>query len=303
MGHRHNHQTEAISDKGLFWAIVLNVILTVVEVIAGIFSGSLSLIGDAVHNGSDVAALLIALIARRWARRQPDLNRTFGYRRAAIVGAMINVTTLIIIGIFLLYESVMRFIDPIGIDGWIMIIVAGIALIVDLGTVLLMRLIGNDLNIRAALAHNLADALASIGVIIAGIAILVWNIAWFDPVLTAVIAIYILVQSTGMLKSSVAILMDSCPKDCDPEEIADALKGLEGVIGVHHMHIRSLDENYIVLDVHVVVEQVDANALEGIKSVAKTLLHDRYGIEHTTIEFEFLIVDKSMPSLIVTEGH
>ena len=130
---------------------------------AGIIAGSLALIGDAVHNGSDVGALIIALIARRWSRREPDSRRTYGYRRASIIGAMVNVTILIIIGIYLLYESAMRINDPVNIDGWIMIVVASIALMVDLGTVLLMRLMGKDLNIRAALAHNLADAMASVG--------------------------------------------------------------------------------------------------------------------------------------------
>ena len=282
---------------------MLNVLLTFVELVAGIIAGSLALIGDAVHNGSDVGALIIALIARRWSRREPDSRRTYGYRRASIIGAMVNVTTLIIIGIYLLYESAMRIIDPVTIDGWIMIIVASIALMVDLGTVLLMRLMGKDLNIRAALAHNLADAMASVGVIVAGATILTLNFIWVDPILTGIIAIYILIQSVTMLRPCIAILMDSCPNNCDPKDVSEALKTISGVEDVRHMHIRSLDEDYIICEACIVVSHSNPHSLNELKNEVKNLLLKNYEIKYTTLELDFKSPESLPLNISENEGR
>ena len=173
MGHSHTHSK---NEKALFWAIVINIILTVVQVIGGLASGSLSLLADALHNFSDAAALLIALIARKWAEKPADENRTFGYKRAELIGAMINLTTLILIGIYLLFEAVMRVFEPEPITGWIVVIIACVALVVDVITAAMTYAMSKDsLNIRAAFIHNIADALSSVAVIIAGTFIILMN--------------------------------------------------------------------------------------------------------------------------------
>lgn len=302
-GHGHEHQTEQVSDRGLIWAIGLNLLLTAVEIVAGILSGSLALISDAVHNGSDAGSLVVALIARRWSRRQPDEQRTYGYRRAAMVGALINVTTLVVIGIYLIYESVLRFLDPLQIDGWTMVWVAGVALLVDVGTVLLMRAMGPGLNIRAALAHNLADALASVGVIIAGTAVLLWDAAWVDPVLTLVIAGYILLQGLSMMSRTIAVLMDSVPEGMSLDAIAGAMLERPGVHDVHHLHLRRLDEDYLLLEAHVVVDHGPAAALHDLLNGIKIMLHDRFGIHHTTLEFEFPGFERGHSGRLIARGH
>ena len=174
MGHGHSHGNPSeIGERRLWWAVGANMLLTLAQVIGGLISGSLSLIADALHNFSDAASLLIALVAIRIGRKPPDQFKTFGYKRAETVAALINLTTLIIIGLYLCYEAVMRFINPEPVAGWTVVIVAGIALTVDLFTaVLTYSKSKSSMNIKAAFLHNVSDALASVGVIITGTLIL-----------------------------------------------------------------------------------------------------------------------------------
>ena len=191
--HHHHHHVSDFSEKGersLWWAVGANVLLTVAQVIGGLVSGSLSLIADALHNFSDAASLLIALVAIRIGRRKPDEFKTFGYKRAETVAALINLTVLIVLGFFLISEAVQRFFAPEPIAGWTVVMVAGIALVVDLFTALLTyRQSKHSMNMRAAFLHNLTDALASVGVIMAGTVILLYGWVWTDAAMTLLIAI------------------------------------------------------------------------------------------------------------------
>ena len=163
MPHSHQHDTENLGDGKLMAAVVINVLLTVAQVIGGIISGSLSLIADALHNLSDAASLGIAIIARKIGRRPADELKTFGYKRAEVIAALINLTTLIIIGVYLIYEALWRLAEPQEIAGWLVVIVASIALVVDVVTALLTYAQSkNSMNIKAAFLHNLSDALASL---------------------------------------------------------------------------------------------------------------------------------------------
>ena len=176
-------------------AVLVNVLLTFAQVVGGILSGSLSLVADALHNLNDAASLGIALVARRIARRPADSRRTFGYRRAEVIGAIINLTTLIIVGLYLIYEAVSRYFDPRPIEGWVVVWVAGIALAVDIVTALLtFKLSKGNLNIRAAFIHNVSDALASVAVIVAGTLILLYDWYWADLAATVLISGYVLYQ-------------------------------------------------------------------------------------------------------------
>ena len=159
MGHGHSHgDPSEIGEKRLWWAVAANILLTLAQIIGGIVSGSLSLIADALHNFSDAASLLIALVAIRIGRKPPDQFKTFGYKRAETIAALINLTTLIIIGLYLCYEAIMRFITPEPIAGWTIVIVAAIALVVDIFTALLTYSQSKtSMNIKAAFLHNLTD--------------------------------------------------------------------------------------------------------------------------------------------------
>lgn len=285
-GHHHEHRTEG-GDKRIWWAIFVNVLLTFAQIAGGIVSGSLSLIADALHNFSDAASLVIAYAARRIARRPADDGMTFGYVRAEIVAALINYTTLIIIGLYLLYEAVMRFITPEPIEGWTVVIVAGVALVIDIITAsLTYALSKSSMNIRAAFLHNVADALGSVGVIIAGSLILIYGWTWIDPAITLLIAGYILWQAFSEIGGSIRVLMMGAPEDVDVVQVVLDLRAVEGVQNVHHVHIWALDEGHNALEAHLVVEDPSAIEAARVKRRVRTLLREKHKVGHCTLEIE-----------------
>lgn len=288
MGAHHHHDHTDQSDTRLIWAVGANVALTVAQVIGGIAAGSLSLLADALHNLSDAASLGIALVARRVARKPADEKRTFGYRRAEVIGALINLTTLIIIGLYLMYEAVARVLSPEPVEGWIVVIVAGIALAVDIGTAMLTYAMSKDnMNIRAAFVHNVSDAMASVGVIIAGTLIILyqWHIA--DLIATIIISAYVLYQGITMLPRAVHILMEGMPPNLEMDDIIGTMTAVDGVVSVHHVHAWELDEHHRALEAHVVVDSSDPVALERIKRDLKARCADELGVQHTTLELEW----------------
>lgn len=287
MGHGHHHHGEPseIGERRLWWAVGANILLTVAQVIGGIISGSLSLIADALHNFSDAASLLIALVAIRIGRKPPDQFKTFGYKRAETIAALINLTTLIIIGIYLSYEALMRFIMPEPIAGWTVVLVAGIALIVDIFTALLTYSQSkNSMNIRAAFLHNLTDAFASVGVIIAGSLILLYGWVWTDAAMTLLIAGYVLYHGITEIPKAIHLLMEGTPEGISIDNVTAAMENIEGVTNVHHVHIWQLDEQRNALQAHVVL--IKNTDMDDLKVRLKQFLHDQFEIEHSTLEFE-----------------
>jgi len=284
--HHHHHIDPDTSNKNLVLAVAVNVLLTVVQVIGGLVSGSLSLIADAVHNLSDAAALGIALFARIISRRPADAFKTFGYKRAELIAALINLTTLILLGIYLIYEALWRFAEPVHIEGWIVIIIAAVAFLVDAITAALTyRMSKHSLNIRAAFLHNVSDALSSIGVIIAGTCILLFGWMWVDAVMTLIIAAYILYQGFSELPKTIHILMDGTPAHLQIADVIQSLESIEGISNVHHVHIRQLDEHQNALEAHIVTDVSVGNYM-SIKQSVRELLHCKYAIEHSTLEME-----------------
>ncbi|MDZ7601157.1 MAG: cation diffusion facilitator family transporter, partial [Hoeflea sp.] len=218
--HHHHHVDPDAGDSRVAWAVVVNLGLTVAQIIGGIFSGSLAMIADAIHNLSDALSLIIAFLARKIARRPADGSMTFGYGRAEVVAALINYTTLIVIGLYLVYEAVMRFLTPSGVDGWLVVIIAGVALAVDMVTALLTyRLSKESVNIRAAFLHNVADALGSIAVIFAGTLIILYDWLWIDPAVTLMIAGYILWMSFHEIGGVIRILMLGAPPELSAAKV------------------------------------------------------------------------------------
>ncbi len=249
-GHHHDHGADA-GDKRIWWAILVNVLLTFAQIAGGIVSGSLSLIADAIHNFSDAASLVIAYGARRIARRPSDDTMTFGYVRAEIVAALINYTTLIVIGIYLVYEAVMRFITPEPIEGWTVVIIASIALVIDVVTAMLTYALSKtSMNIRAAFLHNVSDALGSVGVIIAGTLVIIYGWTWIDPAITLMIAGYILWQAFTEIGGSIRVLMMATPEGVDVKKVVADMRSVDGVNDVHHVHIWPVDEEHNALEAH-----------------------------------------------------
>ncbi|VAX04682.1 Cobalt-zinc-cadmium resistance protein CzcD [hydrothermal vent metagenome] len=285
MGHEHHHDVETMGDQRLLIAIIINMLLTLAQVVGGIISGSLSLIADALHNFSDASSLLIAVIARKIGRQPPDAFKTFGYKRAEVIAALINLVTLVLIGLYLIYEALWRFYSPQEIEGWIVVIVAGVALVIDVATAMLTYSMSkNSLNIRAAFLHNVSDALASVGVIVAGSLILLYGWYWTDTVMTLAIAGYVLYQAATMLPLTIHILMQGTPENLTIDEVIIAMEKTAGVCNVHHVHVWQIDEHQIALEAHVVI--TDFAQTEQVKTALKAELKQRFSIAHSTLEFE-----------------
>lgn len=286
MGNNHqHHDIDSIGDRRLGWAIAINMALTLAQLIGGIISGSLSLIADALHNFSDAASLLIAWVARKIGRRPADHFRTFGYKRAEVIAALINLVILVIVGLYLIYEAIWRFIETQVIEGWTVVIVAGIALVIDVATAVLTYVMSrHSMNIRAAFLHNVSDALASMGVIAAGSLILLYGWYWADTMLTLLIAGYVLYQAATMLPMTIHILMQGIPEGIVIEDVIRAMQAVDGVANVHHVHVWQLDEHRNALEAHVVI--ANYNQSETVKTALKTELSRRFSISHSTLEFE-----------------
>ncbi|MCL4768221.1 MAG: cation diffusion facilitator family transporter [Hyphomicrobiaceae bacterium] len=285
--HTHPHLDEEAGDRRVMWAVLVNIGLTVGQVIGGILAGSLALIADAVHNLSDAMSLGIAFAARKIARRQSDVHMTFGYARAEIVAALVNYTTLILVGVYLFYEAVLRFFSPQEVEGWLVVAVAGLALAVDAVTALLTYTLSKtSVNIRAAFLHNLADALGSIGVIAAGVLVILFGWHIVDPIVTMAIAVYILWLALSQIGGVVRILMLGVPPDIDVEEVVAAIRGVDGVEDVHHLHVWAIDEHRSSLEAHIVVPEGSAEDAQAVKARIRALARERFGVTHTTLELE-----------------
>lgn len=291
-GHSHgasrSAELDGVSDARLLWAVILNQILTVGQVVAGVFSGSVALLSDAAHNFNDANALLIAFVARRISRKYANKRYTFGYRRAEMIGALINLTLLAVIGLYLVYEGVMRLIEPKEIIGWLMAATAILALIIDVATALLLWAMSRgSLNVRAAFVHNIVDALGSVAVLIGAGAIIWLKWYWVDPAITLLIAGYVLWQVFKMLPQATRVLMEGTPPELDFDALIDSIERIEGVNGIHHIHVWQLDEQHRALEAHVVIARGDSDRLEEIKRTIKQQLANEFEIRHSTLEFEY----------------
>lgn len=281
MGHNHSHHSAA--GKKLRFAIVINLLLTVAQVVGGLLSGSLSLIADALHNLSDAGAILVALVARNIGNRVASSNMTYGYKRAEVVGVLINSTTLILIGIYLIYEAINKYLNPTPIDGWIVFWVASIALLIDIATALLTYKAGakDNMNIRAAFIHNVSDALASVVVIIAGIMIILYQLYIFDVIATIGISMYVIYHGVVLLRRSILIIMQAVPEGISIDAIKSSLMMVGDVRNVYHVHVWQLDDKKIFFEGHVLSDGEDA---ELMKKEIRSVLKRKFNITHSTIE-------------------
>jgi len=286
MPHDHTHE-EPQTGRRLAIVIALNFTITLAEVIGGLISGSLSLISDALHNFSDGVAVIIAWIAIRLQGRPRTDRHTFGLKRAEIIAAVINSGTLVAISLYLFVEAAQRFRDPQPIAGALMVAVALIGLVANVvGTLLLRRGADNDLNLRAAYLHLLSDAVSSVGVIVGGIAITLWNIAWIDPLLTVLIGVYVLKESLMILWHSLEEILLASPTEIDLEELRAAIAAQSGVSGVHHIHLWQLAAGDIHFEAHIDLPDQTLCQADRIRAGIEGLLHDRFAINHATLQVE-----------------
>lgn len=289
-GHSHSHHHHAPDGGGrrLLFSIGLNLLITVAEVVGGLLSGSLALLSDALHNLSDTASLAISYATRRIGRREANPRKTFGYKRAEILGAFVNLLTLVLIALFLIKEAVERFLDPQPVDGPVMLAVAVVGLLANVATaVLLYRDSRESLNIRSAFLHIVSDGISSVGVVIGGLLIIYFDFYLVDPILTLAISLYLLYHSYHMLREATDILMEGTPADVDLGDIVRDVRRIEHVRGIHHLHVWQLGERQRALEAHIVIDKTDLERMEVVKRAIKHRLADVYHITHSTLEFEF----------------
>ena len=279
MGHSHNHS----SDGKLSLAVFINILLTIAQVVGGIMSGSLSLIADALHNLSDAGAIVIAIFARRIANKSADKTMTYGYKRAEIIGALINSTSLILIGLYLIYEAIGKYFNPTPIDGWIVFWVAGIALLIDIVTAALTYSAGakSNMNIRAAFIHNVSDALTSLVVIIASLLIINFQLYIFDVIATILISVFVIYHGNLLLKKCIMIIMQAVPESISIEDVQASLEAVKGVQSAKHIHIWQLDDKRIFMEAHMVLS---GDNHEEIKEQTRFILENTFKISHSTLE-------------------
>lgn len=285
-GHHHHHHDLAAGDTRIGWAVAVNVLLTVAQVIGGVMAGSISLIADAVHNLSDAMTLVIALAARRIARRPASETMTFGYGRAETVAALVNYTTLILISLYLANEAIWRMLDPQPVDGWIVVVVAAIALLVDVVTAVMTFSMARDsMNIRAAFVHNVADALTSVAVMVGGALVLLFGWGWVDPLLTLGISVYILKYALQEIGPVIRILMLGTPPTVEIREVMEGIAAMPGVREVHNLFLWQLDEKQVALQSHLVIED-DATEPGKVIREVKLMLSERFDVGLATLEAE-----------------
>ncbi len=288
MAHSHDHGvSESTSGKRLFLTMMLNFLITITEIIGGLISGSLSLISDALHNFSDGIAIIISYIALKLNKRPKSAQYTFGLKRAEILAAIINSSTLIIISFFLLKEAYDRFFEPEVITGGLMMGVAAVGLAANIaGTLLLRKGSQSSMNLRSVYLHLLSDAVSSVAVIIGGAAIYFYHVYWVDPVLTVLISLYILKESYEITKEALQVIMMASPEGIDLQEIEKVILQIPQVKNVHHVHLWRLDEHDIHFEAHVEVEDMPVSATGDILEKIQHELHEHFDISHVTVQFE-----------------
>lgn len=285
----HVHDHKDLKGRKLLFTIVLNVIITVSQVIGGLISGSLSLLSDALHNFSDVLSLIVSYIADLYSKKEASSKRTFGYKRAEIIAAFINALSLILVAFYLIYEAVIRFINPKEIESGLVIWLAVLGIVANGLSVLLLRKDSKEnINIRSAYLHLFSDMAASIAVLIGGLLMKYYNWFWVDSVLTVLIAIYLLFIGYDLLKRSFKVLMLFTPEDLSLEAISEAITKFPEIMNVHHMHVWQLNDKEIHLEAHAEFhEDISISQFDDILYKIEALLYKEYRINHVNIQPEY----------------
>ncbi len=295
--HSHDHEFDLTENNSLnkirlTFVILLNLVITIAEIIGGLFSRSLSLLSDAFHNFGDTSSLILSWVGIKISNKAKDKRKTFGYKRAHIIVAFLNSQFLLIICIFLIIEAIKKFFSPVEIKTSIMLIVASIGLIANLlSTLILHKDSKHSLNIRSSYLHLLGDTFSSVGVILGGILIKFFKLYFVDPLITLSIAIYIGYESIKIIIKTINILMQSSA-DLNYEEIKKDIESIPNVNSLHHVHTWLSDEKTIYFEAHVEVCNIKMEETNMILEKINHLLHDKYDISHTTIQFELDRCDK-----------
>lgn len=282
----HNHYMEK-NGKRLFISIGLTALIFIAEFAGGLWTGSLALLSDSAHVFMDAFALGLSFLAIRAASLPANDRHTYGYHRMQVLAALANGATLLFISFEILKDAINRFQHPEPIIAGPMLVIAVIGLVVNIVVALVLREHDHeDLNTRAAFLHVLGDALASVGVIGAGIAIYFTRLLWIDPLVSVLISILILVSSGRLLKETVHILAEGMPEGMTASGVMISMREVPGISEVHDLHIWTVSPGYVALSAHVTLEDQTLSQSVNIMTELKNKLDSKYEIEHTTIQFE-----------------
>ena len=286
--HSHHHHHE-ITGKNLSVSIFLNIGITVAQIIGGFLSGSLSLISDALHNFSDVLSLIFSYIAHKLSKKKATTAYTFGYKRAELLAAFINSASLIIIAVYLIYEAIMRFSNPVTIGSGIVIWLSLLGILFNgFSTLLLKKDAVHNVNMKSAYLHLLTDTMASVAVLIGGILMKYLHWFWVDSVITFVIAVYLIFMGFGLLKSTTKMLMLFTPENLDIAKITEKIHAVTGNNKLHHIHLWNLNDNQLHFEAHLeCCENMSIADFNVLISKIEAVLHHEFHISHSTIQPEF----------------
>jgi cobalt-zinc-cadmium efflux system protein len=289
-GHHHHHHFDEVREgnkKGLFIALIITTGIMLLEFFGGLVTNSLALLSDSGHMLSDASSLALSLVAFWFATRPASPKKTYGFYRFEILAALFNAVTLFVIAGFIVYEAFQRFFEPPTVASGTMMIIAGIGLLANIlsaWSLISKGDVKNNVNLRSAYLHVLGDALGSVGAIIAGLLMLMfeWYIA--DPIISVVVAILVLKSAWGVLTHSIHILMEGTPITIDQKEVKATLEEIKGVIDVHDLHIWTITSGIDSLTCHILIK--DDHDSQEILQQSIDKIRDKFKIEHTTIQIE-----------------
>lgn len=286
--HHHSHKPE-IEGKNLLFSIVLNILITVAQVIGGILSGSLALLSDALHNFSDVLSLVFSYIATILSKKKASLNQTFGYKRAEIIAAFVNAITLMVVAIYLIVEAFQRFFHPEAIQSNLVIWMSLLGIVANGFSALLLKKEANhNLNMKSAYIHLFTDMMASVAVLIGGILMKYYQVYWIDSVLTFAIALYLIYIGFDLLRDSTKILMLFTPSTLDINEIVEEVHKIPGINKLHHIHVWHLNEKELHLEAHLdCSDDIKMSEFNVLLEKIEQVLLEKFQINHINIQPEF----------------
>lgn len=287
MGHSHDHHHAPVSYARAFAiGIILNMAFVLIEAFYGWKINSLALLADAGHNLSDVAGLLLAWVGAWAAKRQPDARHTYGWKRGTILAAVLNALLLLVAMGALAWEAAARLGTPEATEGWTMMAVAGVGILINTATALLfMRGQAHDLNIRGAFLHMVADAVVSLGVVLGGMLYLWKGWSWIDPVMSLAIAAVIVLGTWSLLRQSVHLLFDGVPDRIDLTVVHQHLLELPGIGAVHDLHVWAMGTSEVALTAHLVLQPSESD-VAAVLHQAEHVLHEHFEIRHVTLQVE-----------------
>ena len=287
--HSHSHHHHEVKGKNLVFSIILNLTITIAQLIGGIISGSLALISDALHNFSDVLSLGFSFIAHKLSRKKATENQTFGYKRAELIAAFVNALALIVVALFLMYGAIDRFYNIHIIKPDLVIWLSILGIVVNGGSVLLLQKDAeHNINMKSAYLHLLTDMMASVAVLVAGLLMKYFGWFWVDSVLTILIGIYLIVVGYDLLKTATKMLMLFTPDEISIKEIIEEVEKIPNAGTLHHIHVWNLNDDELHLEAHLdCTADIKISEFDTILHKIEAVLLEKFHINHINIQPEF----------------